>query len=100
RLARPSQGASETVILRRCTPTGKANPLVLGKAVFADGLAYLGHKSAIKSHIVQRQQRGPEHLIRQEQVMHIAPAEMAARIARTTGLDRFRISFEACVAQP
>src|SRR5207253_4188419 len=92
--------AKEALILRRCSPTGKANHLVLGKAPLVDGLAYLCHEPAIKGHVVQRQQRGPEHLSRQEEVMQVGPAEMAARVARTTGLDRSGISLEARVAQP
>src|SRR2546430_567108 len=49
--------AKEALILRRCSPTGKANHLVLGKAPLVDGLAYLCHEPAIKGHVVQRQQR-------------------------------------------
>src|SRR5438093_9858962 len=87
----------ETGILKRCLPAGKADRVKRGEGMLPDSPPGLLHEPAVKGDVVQRQQGRPQHLVRLEQVVQVRPAEVAARVARTTRLERGRISLVAGV---
>src|SRR6266481_1994942 len=93
------RGFWETIILKCCVPTGKTDRPVGGEALLADRLPDLRQEPAVIGHVVQRQQRRAEHLLRQEEVVQVRPAEVAARVAQATGLQGSRISLVPGVAQ-
>src|SRR5271156_1527709 len=80
------------VILNVGAPADKADRLKLGKPALGNRQPSLGHEPAIKGHVVQRQQCRAQHLVGEKQMMQIGPAEMPARVAQATGLERPRIS--------
>src|SRR5262245_38194961 len=90
---------SEGCILSRCLPSGKADRPVGGEAAVSDRLPRLRHQPAVEADVVQRQKRRPQHLPGHKQVVDISPAEMAAGVTRTTGLQRRRISLVAGIAE-
>src|SRR5262249_2744313 len=79
-------------ILNPAAPTGKASRAKVGEASLSNGLPCLGQQPAIERYIVQRQKRRPQHLVGQEKMMEVGPAEMAAWITRAIGLQRRRNS--------
>src|SRR5204863_2244625 len=73
-------------ILKSCAPAGKADCAKRLEAALRHGPPYLREQAAIEGDVVQRQQRRPQHLVRLEQVVQVGPAEVATRVAGTTGL--------------
>src|SRR5437879_5442744 len=62
-------GTCQKSILKSCSQAGKADYAKLAEAVLLDGLADIGHEPVIVGHVVQREQRRPQHFVRQEQMV-------------------------------
>src|SRR5262245_33874480 len=96
--ARHSLETTETIL----DSLAKAGKPILAKrrdTPLGSRVSRLGHEPIVEREIVQRQQSRPQHLVGQEQMVQIRPAELPARHAPTIGLQRGRISLVTGIAQ-